>query len=271
MKVGRFSLKPKAGKPADDYDDPPRPFMEHLIDLRDCVIRCAVFWVVCEIAVLPFAPRITQWLLAPAQQSRDMIQGLTWTAGFDILMKIMLWGGTALSLPFLLFFTMRFIFPGLKRSERTIIVFCLFTSTILFGGGVWMAYAATLDIAFRILQQVNAWMGVKVEILTLDKHVEIVIKTIIAFGLAFQLPLLLLVLGWIGIIPSETLRTRRRLAIVIIFVIAMVLTPPDPVSQIVMAVPMCVLYEACIWIIRLRELARGKKNQDEPAPADGAA
>ena len=270
MRIGRFSLKSKAPGTVAEYDDPPRPFLEHLIELRDCVIWCAAAWGVCEVAILPFAPRITQWLMAPAQQSKDMIQGLTWTAGFDVLIKIMLWGGTALSLPFLLFFILRFVFPGLKRSERTIIVFSLGASTVLFGGGVWMAYEQTLNIAFRVLQQLNLWMGIKVEILTLDKHIEIVIKTIIAFGLAFQMPLLLLVLGWIGLIPSEVLRTRRRLAIVVIFIIAMVLTPPDPVSQILMAVPMCLLYEVCIWIIRFRELARGKKT-NEPASPDGAA
>jgi len=262
MRVGRFSLHPQ--NPGDEYNDPPRPFIEHLIDLRNCLINCAVAWIICLVVIVPFAPTITRWLIAPADQSKNMIQGLTWTAGFDILLKIMLWGGTALSLPFLIFFAMRFVFPGLKRSERAIIVFCLCTSTVLFGGGVWMAYAATLNIAFKVLQQLNAWMGIKVEILTLDQHVEIVIKTIIAFGLAFQLPLLLLALGWIGLIPSKMLREKRRHAIVIIFIIAMVLTPPDPVSQIVMAIPMCILYEMCIWIIRLRELAKGKKDE-EPA------
>jgi sec-independent protein translocase protein TatC len=268
MKVGRFSLKNKSETPADDYNDPPRPFLEHLIDLRDCLLHCAIAWVLCLIVVVPFAPTITAWLIAPAGQSRDMVQGLGWTAGFSILMKIMLWGGTGLSLPFLLFFLLRFIFPGLKRSERTIIVFSLFTSTVLFGLGVWMAYAATLNIAFQILQKLNAWMGVKVEILTLDRHVEIVIKTIIAFGLAFQLPLLVLALGWIGLIPSSTLREKRRHAIVAIFVVAMVLTPPDPVSQIIMALRMCLLYEVCIWVIRLRELAKGP---GERPPAEGAS
>ena len=267
MKIGRFSLK-QTGQ-ADDYNDPPRPFLEHLIDLRNCLVHCAIAWILCEIVIVPFAPAITTWLIAPAGQSKDMVQGLGWTAGFSILLKIMLWGGTGLSLPFLIFFLMRFIFPGLKRSERTIIVFSLCTSTVLFGIGVWMAYAATLEIAIRVLQQINAWVGIKVDIVKLDEHVDIVLKTIIAFGLAFQLPLLLLVLGWIGIIPSQALREKRRVAIVVIFVIAMILTPPDPVSQIIMALPMCVLYEVCIWIIRLRELARGKK--DEPAPADGAA
>ncbi|MEI7899189.1 MAG: twin-arginine translocase subunit TatC [bacterium] len=263
MKVGRFSLKIKPGK-ADEYNDPARPFIEHLIDLRNCVVRCAIAWGLCEIAIIPFAPAITRWLMEPAKQSQSMIQGLSWTAGFDVLIDIMLWGGTALSLPFLLFFSLRFIFPGLKHSERTVIVFCLCVSTVLFGGGVWMAYAATLNIAFQVLQQLNAWMGVKVEIIRLDQHADIVIKTIMAFGLAFQLPLLLLALGWVGVVPSSMLRDKRRHAIVIIFIIAMVLTPPDPVSQIVMAVPMCLLYEVCIWVIRLREIAKGEKI-DEPA------
>jgi sec-independent protein translocase protein TatC len=264
MKIGRFSLNLKGGSHADEYNDPPRPFMEHLIDLRNCVIHCALAWALCELVVVPFAPTILVWLIEPAGASKDMVQGLGWTTGVNILLKIMLWGGTALSLPFLLFFIMRFIFPGLKRSERSIIVFCLVISTFLFMGGVWMAYAATLKIAIQVLQKINAWVGVRVDIVRLDEHVEIVIKTIIAFGLAFQLPLLLLALGWIGIIPSSALRKRRRLAIVVIFILAMVLTPPDPVSQIVMAVPMVVLYEVCIWAIRLRELAKGKP-REEPA------
>ena len=270
MKIGRFLIK-KDGTD-DGYNDPPRPFLEHLIDLRDCLLNCVIAWVLCEIIIIPFAPKITEWIIAPAGLSTDKVQGLGWTAGFSILIKIMLWGGTALSMPFLLFFIMRFVFPGLKRTERSIIIFCLFASTLLFGVGVWMAYAATLEIAINVLQKINAWVGIKVDIVRLDEHVDIVIKTIIAFGLAFQLPLLLLALGWIGVVPSEALRSRRRIAIVIIFVIAMVLTPPDPVSQILMALPMCALYEACIWIIRLRELARGdKKDDDEPSAPDNDA
>lgn len=261
MKIGRFLIGKKGA--GDDYNDPPRPFLEHLIDLRDCVVRCLVAWAFCVIAVIPFAPAVTRWLMAPAQDAKSMIQGLTWTAGFDILFKIMLWGGTGLSLPFLLFYISRFVFPGLKRSERTLIIFSLSLSTVLFLGGVWMAYSATLSIAFQVLQKVNQWMGIKVEILTLNEHVSIVMKTIIAFGFAFQLPLLLLALGWIGLISSKALAAKRRIAIVVIFILAMVLTPPDPVSQIVMAIPMMILYELCIWLIRLREAAKGKKETDE--------
>ncbi len=260
MRIGRFTINKGKG-PRNDYDDPPRPFLEHLFDLRSCLIHCALAWGFCEILILPFAPRIMHWLLAPAGSSKDMVQGLGWSSGIGMLLKIMLWGGTALSLPFLIFFIMRFVFPGLKKSERSIIMFCLLASTVLFAGGVFLAYSTTLEIAIQVLQQINEWVGVRVEIVRMEEHVDIVIKTIIAFGLAFQVPLLLLALGWMGIISSEALRTRRRIAIVVIFVMAMLLTPPDPISQILMAVPMCLLYEACIWIIRLRELAK-KKSRD---------
>ena len=86
-----------------------------------------------------------------------------------------------------------------------------------------------------------------------EPYVGFVLKVLLAFGLAFQFSLVLLALGWLGLISAESLRARRGLAIVGIFVLAMFLTPPDPLSQIVMAVPMCLLYEITIWLVRLRE------------------
>jgi sec-independent protein translocase protein TatC len=134
-------------------------------------------------------------------------------------------------------------------------------STFLFLGGVWMAYATTLDIAIRVLEQITAWVGLKTEIVRIDDHISFTLKMLIGFGLAFQLPLLLMALGWLGFISSKALREKRRIAIVAIFVIAMVLTPPDPFSQIIMAVPMCILYEVCIIAIWLREKARLKAQE----------
>ncbi|MDD2599362.1 MAG: twin-arginine translocase subunit TatC [Kiritimatiellae bacterium] len=263
MKYGRFGAGAFQGGKADDYNDPPRPFIEHLLELRTCVVRCFLAWFGCLLLIAPFSPKITEWLVEPANKNMSMVQGLTWTTGLDILLKIMLWGGTALSLPALLFFILRFIFPGLKRSERSILVFCLGGSTVLFLGGVWMAYAQTLQIAFQVLQKINAWMGIKVEILKIEDHIAIVMKTIIAFGIAFQVPLIILVLGWIGVLSSDWLRKKRRMAIVLTFAMAMVLTPPDPVSQIIMAVPMCLLYEVCILVIRVREMTKRKKRDEK--------
>ena len=90
-------------------------------------------------------------------------------------------------------------------------------------------------------------------ILRIENYISIVLKTIIAFGLVFQLPLILFVLGWFGILTSKVLREKRRVAIVLSFFLAMFLTPPDPMSQIFMAVPLALLYELSIWAIWLKE------------------
>jgi sec-independent protein translocase protein TatC len=258
MKMGRFSINHHEG---EEYNDPPRPFLEHLLDLRDCVIKCAISWAVCALVIIPFIPKIIAFLKAPAGLSADKIQGLGWTVGFDVSLRVVFWGGTTLSLPLLTYFIMRFIFPGLKRSEKMLILVCLVSSTFLFLGGVWMAYATTLNIAIQIMEQITTWVGLKTEIVRIDDHISFTLQMLIGFGLAFQLPLLMMILGWLGFISSKALRDKRRHAIVIIFILAMVLTPPDPFSQLIMAVPMCLLYEVCIGAIWLREKARLKTQE----------
>ncbi len=237
-------------------DDPPRPFLEHLVDLRRCVIRCAVAWVVATALMAPLAPGMLRLLLAPLRQAGadpdTLIRGMRLATGFTVLFRIMLWGGLVLSLPLLLVFAAQFIFPGLLRHERRLVTGMLLAAGVLFLGGVAMGYNPTLPAALRALLSVNQWMGVELGPVQLEDYVGIVLQTLLAFGLAFELPLLLLALGWMGVLPARVLRERRRYAIVAIFVIAMVLTPPDPVSQIAMALPMCVLYEVCIWLIALK-------------------
>ena len=121
-------------------------------------------------------------------------------------------------------------------------------------------FNVTLSIALDVLLKVNRWMNMDLAFFNTMPYITLVMKTLVAFGLAFQMPLLLLALGWFGIITSKMLAEKWRLAIVIVFVLAMVLTPPDPVSQIVMAIPMLGLYWLCIWLIRLRELAKRKRD-----------
>ena len=270
MKIGRFFM---GADGEDEYNDPPRPFIEHLIDLRDCLIHCGITWIASIIVIIPFAPKVLEWLQAPitklltqeryAKLAEHMsLQTMEATGGFEVLFKIMLWGGTVLALPLLFFFVSRFVFPGLKRSERMIILFSLFFSTLLFLAGVWMAYAATLSIAIDVLMKVNHWMGLDLAFFNTMPYITLVMKTLVAFGLAFQVPLLLVVLGWFGIISSKTLIGQWRVAVVVIFAMAMLLTPPDPISQIVMAVPMMFMYVLCIWLIRLRELATGRLKKE---------
>ena len=102
-------------------------------------------------------------------------------------------------------------------------------------------------------QKINAWVGLPNTVIRIEGYISIVMKTIIAFGLVFQLPLILFVLGWFGIISSKGLREKRRVAVVLSFFVAMFLTPPDPMSQFFMALPLCLLYEISIWLIWLKE------------------
>ncbi|MEG1934206.1 MAG: twin-arginine translocase subunit TatC [Kiritimatiellia bacterium] len=242
----------------EDALDPPRPFIEHFIDLRNCIVHCALAWVVAMLIIAPFSPQVIALLQQPLQVSglADQglqVQGLEVGIGFSLFMTTMLWGGTILSLPALLYFIFQFVFPGLRRHERNLIRFTLGTGVVLFVGGVWMCFSFTLRLALRALMEINTWMNIKVTILQAEAYISFVLKVLLAFGLAFQFPLILLVLGWLGIISSQTLRKRRGFAIIAIFVVAMFLTPPDPLSQIIMAVPMCILYEITIFLVRLRE------------------
>ena len=181
------------------------------------------------------------------------IEGLDVTAGITTAITIGIWGGTALSFPLLAFAVLRFIFPALTRREKIVILSFLVAGTVLFVGGVGLAYTQTLPMLVSTFMSVNGWMGLEVNTLRIDGYIPLVLKTIIAFGLVFQIPLLLFVLGWFGIITSQTLRNTRRWAIVIIFTLAMVLTPPDPMSQIIMAIPLCLMYEAAVWAVWVKE------------------
>ena len=184
-----------------------------------------------------------------------MLQGLDLTSGFSTMMSIAIWGGTALAFPFIVYSILRFVFPALTKREKFVLMSILVAGTALFIVGVGLAYEKTLPLVVTAFQSINAWVGLPVTTIRIEGYISIVLKTIIAFGMVFQMPLVLFVLGWFGIVTSAGLRAKRRIAIVMAFVLAMFLTPPDPMSQIIMAVPLCLLYELSIWAIWLKEKA----------------
>ncbi len=240
-------------KNPDERNDPPRPLLEHLLALRDMFIFAAVAWVVCATIACVFSPQILAWLKSPAAESSDMLQGLDLTSGFSTILSIMIWGGTALAFPFLVYALLRFIFPALTNREKFVLMAILVFGSAFFLAGVALAYAKTLPMVVVAFQKINGWVGLPVTTIRIEGYISIVLKTIIAFGLVFQLPLILFVLGWFGVITSKGLREKRRVAIVLAFFMAMFLTPPDPMSQIFMAIPLCLLYELSIWAIWLKE------------------
>lgn len=237
----------------DERNDPPRPLLEHLLALRDMFVFAAVAWTVCVVIAAVFSPHILSWLKSPAATSEEMLQGLDLTSGFTTAMSISLWGGTAISFPFLVYSLLRFVFPALTNREKIILLSILIFGSALFLAGVGLAYSKTLPMVVLVFQQINEWVGLPVTTIRIEGYISIVLKTIIAFGLVFQLPLIIFVLGWFGVISAQGLRDKRRIAIVLSFVFSMFLTPPDPMSQMFMAIPLCLLYEVSICAVWLKE------------------
>ena len=237
----------------DERNDPPRPLLEHLMALRDMLIFGAVAWTICAIIAAVASPYILTWLKSPAAASEDMLQGLDLTSGFTTAMSISLWGGTAIAFPFIVYALLRFIFPALTKREKVILLSILLFGTGFFLVGVGVAYAKTLPVVVSAFQTINSWVGLPVTTIRIEGYISIVLKTIIAFGLVFQLPLIIFVLGWFGIVSSKALKEKRRISIVCCFFVSMFLTPPDPMSQLMMAIPLCLLYEVAIWAVWLKE------------------
>ena len=265
-------------KNPDEYNDPPRPFFEHIVALRACLINAVLAWATCCIVVGVFSPTVLKWLKSPAEAlmkaGKIEIVSLNITGGFAQIMSIAMWGGTALSFPFVMYFVLRFVFPALTKREKAAILFFLLAGAGLFGIGVVFAYGQLAPNVVRFFDIVNHWLGLSVTQVQIENYVPLILKLVLAFGLVFQVPLLLFVLGWLGIITSESLRAWRRFAIVVAFFLGMVLTPPDPMSQLLMALPLCLLYELSIWGVRFKEICSGeasdgKKKSAEKAPKDG--
>ena len=242
-------------KNPDERHDPPRPLLEHLTALRDMIVFGAVAWAIAVIACGCCSRFILSWIKSPAAVNSGFIQGLDLTSGFDAIMAISIWGGLVVAFPFIVYAILRFVFPALTNREKTVLLAILLIGSTLFMGGAALAYTQTLPMVVTALQAINDWVGLPVTTIRIEGYISIVLKTIVAFGMVFQLPLILIVLGFFGVISSKGLREKRRIAIVIAFVVAMFLTPPDPMSQIIMAVPLCLLYEASIWVVWLKERA----------------
>ena len=243
----------------DERNDPPRPLLEHLLALRDMLVFAAVSWACGVVVAGVFAPQILELLKAPAAEFKDLLQVVGMTAPFDVWMSIAAWGGTVLSFPLVSFAVLRFVFPALTNREKLVILCGISFGTALFLAGAVLAYGKTLPLVVVAFRQIGRWMGIEQQIITIDTYIPIVLKLIVAFGLVFQMPLIIFVLGCFGMVTSQALREKRRIAIVVAFVLSMFLTPPDPMSQIVMAVPLCLLYESSIWAVWLREKGRFRR------------
>lgn len=251
-----MTLDNKAGR------DRPKPFLEHLEELRRTLIGSVVALALGMAIALPLTPRLFQLLRAPLAQVTDhpeqFLRSLEITGGFAIALQMIFWTGLLFSAPVIILLIVRFVFPGLTRPERRAVLGASGFGLILFSGGVVLGYLITLPVALRVMLGLHQWLGIQAE-WTATSYVSFAVQLLLAFGLAFELPVVLMILGYLGLVSSALLLRFWRQAVVGILILAMVLTPgPDIFSQVVMAVPMLLLYGFCIVSIRLFERRRGQ-------------
>ena len=169
-------------------------------------------------------------------------------AAIKMWLMVTFFGGILLSLPFLIFFIGVFVMPGVRDVERKLMTRISFFSGGLFLAGIAMGYLVTLPLALGLMLKIGGQLGGE-SIWFYNKYIAFALQLLLGFGLAFQLPVVILILGKMGLVNSTQLREKRRHVIVGLLVLAMALTPPDIMTQLLMAAPLILLYEFCIWFL----------------------
>ena len=227
----------------------PDSFMSHLIELRDRLLRCIVALLVVFIALFPWASDIyamvAKPMLAALPNSGHMIAtGVVTT--FFVPVKVTMLAALIIALPYVLYQVWAFVAPGLYQHEKRLVAPLVVSSTILFLCGMAFAYFLVFPIVFGFLAKF-APAGVSY-MPDIQAYLDFVLTTFVAFGLTFEVPIAVIVLVRAGIVSIAKLKDIRPYVVVGAFVIAAVFTPPDVISQLLLAVPLCVLYELGILL-----------------------
>ncbi|WP_372426766.1 twin-arginine translocase subunit TatC [Salinarimonas chemoclinalis] len=259
----------------DDIEASRAPLIEHLIELRQRLIRSMIAFVVLFAASFGFAKYIYNILVQPyvnAVGSPELAR-LVYTHGLEYLftqLQVAFFGAAFLAFPIIATQIYKFVAPGLYKNERQAFLPYLVATPVLFALGAMVVYfvAMPLLMAFSVGMQQTATEGVPtIEFLPkVSEYLSLIMTLIFAFGICFQLPVVLTLLARAGIIDSAYLKDKRKYAIVLVFIVAALFTPPDIISQFALAIPTLLLYELSIFAVKMAE----KKRAEAEAARDAA-
>mgnify|MGYP004517074195 CR=1 FL=1 len=248
-----------------DIDDSQAPLLEHLVELRRRLLSSVVAIAICFGVCFYFAEHIYAFLVQPllaAGQKRIIFTQIF--EAFFVQVKVAFFAAMMLSFPVIANQLWQFVAPGLYRNEKRALLPFLVATPVLFILGASLAYYVTIPVALHFLLGYQGMVGgVQQEALpSVANYLSFVMQFLFAFGLAFLLPVLLMLLEMAGIVTRTQLKSGRRYAIVGAFVIAAVATPPDIGSQFLLAVPLIILYELALIAIWFTEKRRAKRGDE---------
>lgn len=234
------------------------PLMDHLLELRSRIMRALAGLALVLLALLPFANRLYAWLAAPLLDKLPdggQLIAVEVASPFFTPLKLAFFAAILGSAPWLLYQAWAFVAPGLYQREKRLAMPLLVSAVALFYAGCAFAFYVVLPSVFGFLTAIKP-EGVAM-MTDINAYLNFVLVIFLAFGASFELPVALVILVLLGWVTPDQLRAGRGYAIVGIFVLAAIITPPDVISQLLLAIPMCLLYEAGILAARL--LDRGEQ------------
>jgi sec-independent protein translocase protein TatC len=228
-----------------------KPFLEHLEDLRWTIVKMAITLLLAMVLCFAFRVTLVQIMQRPLRdidQSMGTLRALGITDSFTISFRLAFYAGIVIAFPILLYFLAEFVLPALTAMEKRFLFPAIFVSFGLFLAGVLVAYYWLMPKAILFFYQDTQSLG-WAPAWTVQEYYSFVTRFTIGFGLAFELPVAVLALVRFGLVTYEFMARTRPYAIVLIFILATIICPtPDVLTMVAMALPMCLLYESCIWI-----------------------